>query len=107
VTAAGIDIDVPEAYAHLHARAKVVGQRGPSQSNVYLNNGQPYELPSYVTMDVTLSTKGLHLFGPSTETRFLASARNVTNTRWIEPAFGGIDLPNVGQTFFFECKQTF
>lgn len=107
VTAAGIDIDVPEAYAHLHARAKVVGKRGPSQSNVYLNNGQPYELPPYVTMDVTLSTKGLHLFGPSTETRLLASARNVTNTRWIEPAFGGIDLPNVGQTFFFECKQTF
>lgn len=107
VTAAGIDIDVPEAYAHLHARAKVVGPRGPSQSNIYLNNGQPYELPAYVTMDVTLSTKGLHVFGASTETRLLASARNVTNNRWIEPAFGGIDIPNVGQTFFFECKQTF
>lgn len=107
VAAAGIDIDVPEAYAHLHARAKVVGPRGPSQSNIYLNNGEPYQLASYVTMDVTLSTKGLHLFGPRSETRLLASARNVTDSRWIEPGFGGIDLPNVGQTYFFECKQTF
>lgn len=107
VAAAGIDIDVPEAYAHLHARAKVVGPRGPSQSNIYLNNGEPYQLAPYVTMDVTLSTKGLHLFGPRTETRLLASARNVTDSRWIEPGFGGIDLPNVGQTYFFECKQTF
>lgn len=107
VAAAGIDIDVPEAYAHLHARAKVVGPRGPSQSNIYLNNGEPYRLAPYVTMDVTLSTKGLHVFGPHSETRFLASARNVTDSRWIEPGFGGIDLPNVGQTYFFECKQTF
>lgn len=107
VAGAGIDIDVPEAYLHLHGRAKVVGPRGPSQSSVFLNNGERYELPTYVVMDMTLSTKGLHPFGPSTETRFLASARNVSNSRWIEPGFAGIDLPNVGQTYFFECKQTF
>lgn len=105
--ALGLDMDIPEAYVHLHGRIRVVGPRGPSQSNVYLNDGLSYELPTFATADLVLTSKGLHLFGPRAETYFTAMVRNVTATRFTEPSFGGFDQPNIGQSFWLECKQSF
>lgn len=104
--ALGVDVDIREARVHLHGRVKAVSARGASQSNVYLNNSQPYVLPPYVTLDVTVSSHALHLFGANAETRFLATGRNLTAARYSEPGFGGFDLPNLGPSFLFECKQT-
>jgi iron complex outermembrane receptor protein len=105
--ALGVDVDIPEAYLHVHARVKGVGPRGPSQSNVYVNNNQTYELPAYYTADLSLSSKALHVFAATAETRLMATARNLTAVHWIDPGFGGYDQPNVGQSFWFECKQSF
>lgn len=100
-------VDVPEAYLHLIARGRVVGPRGSSQSNTTLNNGTSYTLPTYGIIDLSLSTTGLRLLGPQLATRLLAAVRNLTDSRYSDPGFGGYDTPALGRTFFFELSQSF
>ena len=103
----GLDVDIRRIYLHANTQVRIVGPRGASQSNVYLNNSQFYELPTYAIFDLTLSTAGLHFFGADAETKFLVSGRNLADQSAPEPGFAGIDLPRIGRSFFFELRQTF
>jgi iron complex outermembrane receptor protein len=103
----GLDVDIRRIYLHANTQVRIVGPRGASQSNVYLNNSQPYELPTYAIFDLTLSTAGFHLFGADAETKVLVSGRNLADQSTPEPGFAGIDLPRIGRSFFFELRQTF
>lgn len=103
----GLDIDIRRIYLHANTQVRIVGPRGASQSNVYLNNSQFYELPTYAIFDITLSTAGLHLFGADAETKILVSGRNLADQSTPDPGFAGIDLPRIGRNFFFEIRQTF
>jgi iron complex outermembrane receptor protein len=103
----GIDVDLSMIHLHGNTQVRAVGPRGASQSNVYLNNGIAYELPSYAAWDITLSTVGIHLFAPGMETRVTASARNLLDQRAPEPGLGGFDLPRSGRSFYCELRQTF
>ena len=103
----GVDIDVKEAYLHINTQTRIVGPRGASQSNVTLNNNVAYELPTYAAFEFTLSTVGLHPFGRRTETRFLASVRNLIAGSRVDSGFAGFDYPNIGESYYLEVKQTF
>lgn len=102
----GTHIDVSEAHLNLSAQLRYAGPRGGSQSNVLLNNAEPYELPAYVEADVTLSTDPIELLGPQYGTTFLLSAQNLLNTRYNEPGFGGVDVPAIGRTVLLEIRQS-
>lgn len=101
------DVDVPEAYLHINAQGRIVGPRGSSQSNTALNNNVAYELPTYGTVDVTLSTTQIRPTGPNSDLLFLVSLRNLADQRFSEPGFGGYDMPTLGRTVYFEARQTF
>jgi iron complex outermembrane receptor protein len=103
----GLEMDVHEAYFKLGSQVRVAGGRGASQSNVFLNNDQFYELPAYAVWDLTLASHALHLFDSRAETRLLATGRNLIGTQYFDPGFGGFDLPSLGRTFYFELRQTF
>lgn len=103
----GLDVSLKEIYLIGNVQARIVGPRGPTQSNLTLNNNQSYPIPSYAAFDINLSTTSLHLFGPSTDTRVLFSARNITAGNRIEPGYAGFDFPNIGASYYLELKQSF
>lgn len=103
----GLDAHLPQIYLHANTQVRIVGPRGASQSNTYLNNDRFYELPTYAVWDLTLSSIGLHLFGGETEARILASARNLLGQTSADPGAGGIDLPRLGRSFLLELRLIF
>jgi iron complex outermembrane receptor protein len=91
----------------LNLEGRWVAPRGASQSNAYQNDSTPYVLPAYGTLHATLSTLGWHLADGLPESRLLLAVRNLTDTRYAEPGFGGYDLPTLGRSFFLSAQQTF
>jgi outer membrane receptor protein involved in Fe transport len=100
----GVDVDVPEARSRAHADVGWFSARGASQSNVYLNNGVPYTLRSYVRLNAVLSTANLRLLGKGAETRFLLRGQNLLDARGSEPGYGGFDLPMLGRIITVEAR---
>ena len=100
----GADVKIPEAFLFANAELRWVGERGASQANVWVNNDEFYTLPSYGLVDLTLSTLGLRLLGDATETRFAVGARNLLDTRYSEPGYGGFDIPSSGRRLFMEAR---
>ena len=104
---AGATLRIPEAYMAADITGRIVGPRGASQSNFLLNNRNNYNLSSYATFDLTLTSLDLAPFGEAYETRITLSARNVLGVRYSEPSHGGFDLPTIGRSFFFQLAQAF
>jgi outer membrane receptor protein involved in Fe transport len=105
-TLAGVDVDLLEIWLKLNATLRIVGARGSSQSNTFLN-GQQYTLPPYAHLDFTAITDDLNLFGAGHETRLSFAFRNILDMRRSEPGFGGIDVPVLGRTLSLELNQAF
>ncbi len=101
-----VNLSFKEAYLNANATVRAVGPRYASFLNVEANNRQTYALPAYGTIDVALSSVRLALLG-GTETSFSLSVRNLLDTRFVEPGFGGIDIPTVGRTFLLEMRESF
>ena len=99
-------MSLKEAYLNLNATLRGVGPRYASVLNLEANNRKAYTLPAYGTVDVAASTIGLALLG-GTETSLAFSVKNLLDTRFVEPGFGGIDLPTVGRTFLLEIREAF
>ncbi len=105
---AGLDAEVLlQPRLHLTALVRYVGARGATTQNILQNFTNAYELPSYTSTDLNLSTGRLALLGETTKTRFSLSVRNLLDERHSEPGFGGFDLPAPGRSVFFEVQQTF
>ncbi len=103
----GADVHLPKIYLHANTQVRIVGPRGASQSNIYLNNDKYYELPSYAVWDLTLSSTDVRLLGGDAETRILLSARNLLDQTSADPGAGGIDQPRLGRSFLIELRQNF
>jgi outer membrane receptor protein involved in Fe transport len=102
---AGVTGVFPELFFSANAQVRFMGARGGSQSNVLLNNEQPYTLKPYAEIDVALATKGVKLLEGAGETRVSATARNLLDIRHSEPGFGGADVPASSRTFLIELRQ--
>ncbi|MGQ0503871.1 MAG: TonB-dependent receptor plug domain-containing protein [Myxococcaceae bacterium] len=100
------NLALPEVFLNLNGQARWVGERGASQSNIALNNDEQYTLPSYFTADASISTVGLNFLGGA-QTAIALTVKNLTDTRYSEPGFGGFDIPNLGRTVALELRQTF
>lgn len=103
----GIDVSLKEIYLIGNIQARIVGPRGPTQSNLTLNNNKAYDIPSYAAFDINLSTTAIHVFGPDADTRILFSVRNITAGNRVEPGYAGFDFPNIGANYYLELKQSF
>jgi outer membrane receptor for ferrienterochelin and colicins len=90
-----------------------VGSRLASQSN-RLNNlpdytqggfdHKAYRLPSYLLLNLRLSSSDLRLFR-GRETVFSIAAHNLLNSGIVEPGFNGIDTPGLGRIVMLTIKQ--
>jgi outer membrane receptor protein involved in Fe transport len=103
----GLTFRVPEAYMALDTTGRLIGPRGGSETNYYVNNRTRYDLHSYATADITLTSMGIEIFGPGYETRLMASCHNITNARYSDPYHGGFDVPSIGRNWFFRVGQMF
>jgi iron complex outermembrane receptor protein len=101
-----LGVSLPEIKLNWMSQMKWVGERGASQSNVALNNDELYTLPSYAVVDLTVSTLGLNFLGGA-QTVIALSVKNLFDTRYSEPGFGGFDIPNLGRTALLELRQSF
>jgi outer membrane cobalamin receptor len=100
------NLAIRPAHLNLNVSVRGVGSRYSTALNTEANNRQAYRLAPYATVDAAISTIGLAFFG-GTETSFALSARNLLDTRFVEPGSGGIDIPNVGRTVLLEVRQAF
>jgi outer membrane receptor for ferrienterochelin and colicins len=80
--------------SHLATEASYIGPRTSSQSNALIQ-GEPYQLPAYIFVGLSLSTTHRTLFGDR-ETSLSVRVNNVLDRRWSEPGFGGIEVPSAG-----------
>lgn len=82
-----------------------IGPRSASVSNARLNMSA-YDLKAYAFAAVTASTAGIELI-PRCPTRFALRVSDLFDTRWVEPGFGGVDVPTQGRTVLLKLTQDF
>jgi outer membrane receptor for ferrienterochelin and colicins len=97
------DYQLPVWGAHAAAEVSYIGPRTCSQSNA-LNHGDSYRVPGYVYLGLSLASSGRKLLGER-ETSLVLRVTDLANRRWVEPGFGGIDVPAVGRTVFLTIMQ--
>jgi iron complex outermembrane receptor protein len=82
-----------------------VGKREASTQNVLAAN-QFYTLDSYSTSNFSLSTNAFSLIDGKEATLRL-QVRDVFDNRHVDPGFGGIDFPSLGQRYSLTFEQRF
>jgi iron complex outermembrane receptor protein len=97
-------VPIPRVGLRLSAEVSYIGPREASFSNALIF-GAPYQLGGYVFTALALNTSGLHIL-PRRETRISLRLSDVINYGWVEPGFGGIDVPSQGITVFLTLTQS-
>ncbi len=103
---ANLGINLAFAHINVNASAGVIGRRRASLVNNQLLNrdlNETYELPAYVTADLTVSSVGLHLFGQR-ETVLSLSIRGAPGG-YVEAGGGGVDIPSLGTRIHVAIRQ--
>ena len=101
-----INYAIPDAHLSFNFEQKYIGERNASQPNIALSGGELYKLGAYQTYNFTISTTRLKLFAVG-ETRFSLSVKNLTDERYIEPGYNGIDIPGIRRTIYVGAMQGF
>jgi iron complex outermembrane receptor protein len=98
-----LDYHLPWWGLRLSAEVSYIGPRTASQSNA-VELGHTYELPGYAYTAFVVSTAGRRII-PRRETNLALRVSNLINYHWVEPGFGGIDVPAQGITAFLTITQ--
>jgi outer membrane receptor protein involved in Fe transport len=87
----------------LSAEVSYIGPRPASFSNSLIL-GNVYQLDGYFYTALSAALAGLHVV-PQRETNIALRLSNVINYGWVEPGFGGIDVPAQGIVLFLTIVQ--
>ena len=101
----GVSAEIPKVLLRVSAELSYVGTRRSSSANT-LEAGRWYALDSYVLLGGNIRTVGLHLLGQK-ETVVMVVVRNLSNVRYADPGFAGIDYPQLGRTVLLQASQEF
>jgi len=101
----GVESTLLRGLLFLNVHARIVGPRGASQGNQFLNNSQAYQLPAFALLDGTVTAGDFHLLAPDLGTQLSVNVANALDRRFFEPGFGGIDVPQLGRTVLFQIRQ--
>jgi iron complex outermembrane receptor protein len=96
-------LPIPRAGLRLSVELSYIGPREASFSNA-LSFGGPYQLSGYVYTALALATSELRIL-PRRETHVALRISDVINYQWVEPGFGGVDIPSQGITVFLSLVQ--
>lgn len=107
----GAAADFPQWFARTSLTGRWIGARlGTLDNNslVYSRDYliRRYELAPYVLVDLAVSTLGLELFGHR-ESRAAFKVRNLFNTSYAMPGYGGFDVPGFARSFEVTLRQEF
>jgi outer membrane receptor protein involved in Fe transport len=86
------------------AEVSYIGPRTASFGNALIRGGS-YELPGYAYTALSVSTAARHII-PKRDTNIALRVSNVINYGWVDPGFGGIDVPAQGITAFLTVVQS-
>jgi outer membrane receptor for ferrienterochelin and colicins len=95
----------PRVPLQLGGEGMFVGPRRSADASS-VENGEPFELPSYFLLDVSLSTREVYLV-PGHETRFALRSKNLLLARGPDPGFSGFEYPLTPAEIFFEVEHTY
>ena len=99
----GASTELPHLPLRLSAELSYVSSRSSSSANT-LEAGGRYALPAYALLGACLRTRGLHLL-EKRETVLVLVLRNLTDVRYADPGFAGIDYPQLGRTALLQVVQ--
>ncbi len=103
----GVGYQLPKIHLGAFAEARFITSRLSSAPNSKAYDPieeKPYELDSYFTFDLSLSTVDLKIL-PARETFLQAKLYNVTGKEFLYPGFRNFDIPALGRTFFVTLTQ--
>jgi iron complex outermembrane receptor protein len=86
------------------AEVSYIGPRTASFSNALIRGGS-YDLPGYAYTALSVSTAARHIIAKH-DTSLALRVSNVINYQWVEPGFGGVDVPAQGTTVFLTVVQS-
>jgi outer membrane receptor protein involved in Fe transport len=101
----GADATLLRGLLFMNVRSRVVGPRGSSQGNQFLNDSRAYQLPAFVLLDASVTAGDFHLLAPDLGTQISVNVANALDRRVFEPGFGGIDVPQLGRTVLVQIRQ--
>jgi outer membrane receptor protein involved in Fe transport len=102
---AGASAVLPKLPFQVSAELSYVSARRSSTANT-LQAGEWYELDPYLLVGGSIRTVDLRLL-PHKETILMLVARNLTDARYADPGFAGIDYPQLGRTVVLQAIQQF
>jgi outer membrane receptor for ferrienterochelin and colicins len=105
VTNGGASAQLPLLPIRASVELSFVSQRRSSMANT-LENGGEYALPAYALLGACLRTTDLHLLS-GRQTTLVLVVRNLTDVRYADPGFAGIDYPQLGRTSMVQAIQEF
>jgi iron complex outermembrane receptor protein len=95
----------PRVPLQLGAEGMWVGPRRAADVSV-VERGQPFSLPSYFMLDVSLSTRAVYIV-PGQESRFALRSRNLLLARGPDPGFSGFEYPLAPAELFLEIEHSY
>lgn len=101
----GVSAEIPRLPLRANVELSYASSRPSSAANT-LEAGGRYDLAPYVLLGANLRTVGLHLLAQKATTLQLVM-RNLTDKRYSDPGFAGIDYPQLGRTFLMQASQEF
>jgi iron complex outermembrane receptor protein len=101
----GFIVGVPKLPIEFGAEGLLVGPRRAAETNI-VENGKPYNLPSYLLVDLSLATRELYLVRGH-ESRIAMRARNVLGNATPDPGFSGFDYPRAPREVFLEFQHVY
>jgi outer membrane receptor protein involved in Fe transport len=103
------NLRLPRQHLNINLGLRYVGERRASMTNNQLFNAtsleRTYTLDQYLVTDLSLSTLDLKWWDQR-ETTFWLVLRGFGGA-YVEPGFGGIDLPSLGPALHFGVSQMF
>jgi iron complex outermembrane receptor protein len=105
---AGVTVGIPGLTTvplDVGAQGLLVGPSAPADASIVENGGR-YELPSYLLLSASLSTRALYLI-PGHETRFAVRVKNLLGETGPVPGFSGFDYPLAPRELFLELEHTY
>ncbi|HYQ17806.1 MAG TPA: TonB-dependent receptor, partial [Polyangiaceae bacterium] len=95
----------PRVPLQLGAEGMWVGPRRAADTSI-VERGEPFSLPAYFMLDMSLATRELYLI-PGQETRFALRSRNLLLTRAADPGFAGFEYPLAPAEIFLEVAHQY
>ena len=95
----------PRVPLQLGAEGMWVGPRRASDASI-VERGEPFTLPSYFMLDLSLSTREIYL-APGHTSRVALRSRNLLLTRGPDPGFAGFEYPLAPAELFLELEHSY